>query len=487
VSSRLRLRLAIGAIANLLFWSADSQAVDSLKVVAMANGKATLSGGESIGVRSGLSGRICRIEVVHEKAVQICFAHFTVVAVQGGSSTAAIVDGDASRVSPGDQAHFDQSLSPPKPPPPPPPTTPAKPDPDRLLAEATRLLNGGAYRQAQGLFERLARENPASRVSQAAEDGIRSCQAGALRRACEASTDELARRASDFVARGADELAANRASPALELAARALELDSCNPAARDLVDAAQKRLEPPEEWTDSSTGLEYRRIGAGSFTMGCAAMGTGCATDESPEHRVSITRAFYLAFKEVTRAQYARCVAATACSPPTNPRWRDASAALLPVAHVDWNQARSLCLWAGGRLPTEAEWERAARLGEPGPPALRARANFGADRCCQGAEEGADRWTEAAPVASLAANAIGIFDLFGNVSEWTADRYAPYSASETTDPRGPDTGDLRVTRGGSWIHPAERLRTSDRQPLDPRLHLGTVGIRCVRDNVPGPD
>ena len=234
------------------------------------------------------------------------------------------------------------------------------------------------------------------------------------------------------------------------------------------------------------------RVSAGSFVMG-SARDEGSA-DERPRHRVTVST-FSMDRHEVTNQRYAACVAAGGCTRPallsSHRRveyYGDGRFADYPVIFVDWKQAAAFCAWAGGRLPTEAEWEKAAR----GPaPSIRRfpwgneaadcrRANMGGARSCVGDTDRVGRRPEGA-------SPYGAMDMAGNVWEWVSDWYAPsyYASSPERDPRGPATGRLKVMRGGCWISGADSLRVSCRKAELPASWAYNVGFRCVYAAAPG--
>jgi eukaryotic-like serine/threonine-protein kinase len=231
---------------------------------------------------------------------------------------------------------------------------------------------------------------------------------------------------------------------------------------------------------DAPMGSKDVKVPAGAFNMGSD---TG-APDERPVHRVSGS-AFVIDRYEVTNARYAACMQAGACAAPallssfTRPAYFSApELADYPVIHVSWGQAESFCAWAGGRLPTEAEWERAARgtadartfpWGDSPPDCN--KANFAG---CVGDTDRVGR-------RPAGQSPYGAFDMAGNVWEWTADWYEAgyYSRSPEQDPTGPDTGHLKVMRGGCWVSGTSSLRATCRKAELPSMWAPNVGFRCV--------
>ena len=168
--------------------------------------------------------------------------------------------------------------------------------------------------------------------------------------------------------------------------------------------------------------LGWVRVAAGVFLMGCVEADTGCLDNERPRHEVTFLEPFELMAAEVTVGQYGRFVLDTEYPSPPQPDYRQT--ARHPVVLLSWSDAAAFCAWVGARLPTEAEWEYAARGGRAGlvypwgDELSRERANYGADQCSAGAIGGSDRWLNTAPVRSFPPNDYGLYDMTGNVWEW---------------------------------------------------------------------
>ncbi len=221
---------------------------------------------------------------------------------------------------------------------------------------------------------------------------------------------------------------------------------------------------PPGETSPSSKlnpadGLTYVLVPSGSFVMGCSGGERSCRTDALPPREVRISRPFYLSRTEVTAEAYARFDPSRAPS-------------RLPAAGVCWSDARRFCEWAGGRLPTEAEWEYAARAGQEGPP------RGPLDQAAWFVDNSVGRPRE---TGLKEPNAFGLYDMLGNVWEWTADIYAAgyYRTAPGVDPQGPSTGRERVVRGGSATSSGSYLSYSSRFSLAPDARDSLLGFRCV--------
>jgi sulfatase modifying factor 1 len=222
-------------------------------------------------------------------------------------------------------------------------------------------------------------------------------------------------------------------------------------------------------------GLAYVWIPPGTFMMGCSPGDHDCAAVEIPAHQVTLTKAFWIGQSEVTVGAYKRYVAAASGKmPPDSPKqykgWKDDN---LPMVDVTWGEARDYCTWAAGRLPTEAEWEYAARGGTPD-------ARYGDLNAIAWNKMNSANQTH--DVAGKSPNAFGLFDVLGNVWEWVNDWYDPhyYPSSPSQDPAGPASGLERVQRGGSWIVDPTLLRLSDRYSYKPDARSDFFGFRCAR-------
>jgi len=189
--------------------------------------------------------------------------------------------------------------------------------------------------------------------------------------------------------------------------------------------------------------LKYVWIAPGDFMMGCSPGDNDCSAPEKPAHRVTLPNAYWMGQTEVTVAAYKHFVEATkAQMPPAAPKlYRGWANGTLPMVNVIWNEARQYCAWAGGRLPTEAEWEYAARGGSP-------QARYGTLNEIAWSKENAGNQTHS--VATKLANGYGLYDVLGNVWEWVNDWYDPnyYQSAPALNSSGPATGQEKVLRGG---------------------------------------
>ena len=232
----------------------------------------------------------------------------------------------------------------------------------------------------------------------------------------------------------------------------------------------------------ASSGVEWVRIPGGSFRMGSTKQ-----SDEQPVHTVRV-KTFELAKSEVTVAQYAACVEAGGCTEPETGgscNWKQAGREDHPVNCVDWSQARAFSKWAGGRLPTEAEWEYAARSGGKDQ-----RYPWGNDEAsCSRAvmDDGGNGCGREAtwPVCKKSSgnSAQGVCDLAGNVWEWVEDVYADsYRDAPTDGSARTSGGSLRVFRGGGWFDSAGFLRAAYRIGNAPSDRGDYIGFRPARSS-----
>ena len=297
-------------------------------------------------------------------------------------------------------------------------------------------------------------------------------------------------------------------------------------------------------------GMEFVLVPSGEFMMGSDESPEALASaypqygrerflalfDEAPVHKVRITRPFYLGQYEVTVGQFRKFVEASGYQPESeadgtggygynpdydpeksergdafegrNPKysWRNPGFKQgddHPVVNVTWNDAVAMSKWLSEkegkkyRLPTEAEWEYAARAGTrtryysgDDPQSLLKVANtFAAETKADWPQwkdyalAGVDGFEFTAPVGSFAPNALGLYDMHGNAWEWVADWYDDdyYAKSPVNDPRGPASGKVRVRRGGSWHTWSFYARSSYRNWNSPETRYTLVGMRLLRE------
>jgi formylglycine-generating enzyme required for sulfatase activity len=234
---------------------------------------------------------------------------------------------------------------------------------------------------------------------------------------------------------------------------------------RPRVDTRPLLETPPTAHTrpNQKDGLMYAWIPPGTFTMGCSPGDNQCEADEKPAAQITISRGFWIGTTEVPQDAYQRIAG-------NNPS--KVKGGRLPVHNVSWNDAQGYCRAVGMRLPTEAEWEYAARAGNPsaryGPAASMARYSGNSATAPQ-------------EVGQKQPNGFGLYDTLGNVWEWVADWYDGYSKrTATRDPKGPATGTFRVRRGGAWYNDEGKyLRVSYRAPRTPTDAEYDVGFRCA--------
>jgi formylglycine-generating enzyme required for sulfatase activity len=224
--------------------------------------------------------------------------------------------------------------------------------------------------------------------------------------------------------------------------------------------------------------MEFALVPAGRFVMGSPTGEPGHETAEAA-HEVRLTRAFYLGVSEVTQAQWRRVLGG-------NPSTFTSCGEDCPVEGVSWYDAQRFLVRLsalGGRrlrLPSEAEWEYACRAGEGKAVALGAdRANFDGRYPLPGGPRGLYRGAPV-PVRSFPPNAFGLYDMHGNVWEWTQDEFCPYPTRPVVDPVGRCGADLKVIRGGSWAFGADSARCALRYTHRPQDSGYSLGFRLVR-------
>jgi formylglycine-generating enzyme required for sulfatase activity len=238
-------------------------------------------------------------------------------------------------------------------------------------------------------------------------------------------------------------------------------------------------------------------IPAGNFQMGRE----GGNADESPIHTVFLD-AFYIDQYEVTNRMYLFCEQSGICLPPAETAsipadyYGGTDHLDYPVINVSWEMARTYCQWRGVRLPTEAEWEKAARGGLTGM-----LYPWGDDTpvCAAGSKNGARFWDcqtskekdsneKTQKVGTYSPNGYQLFDVTGNVWEWVSDWYDPYyysqASSRFANPQGPPLTEERVVRGGGWKQPANGIYIANRDFAKPSLQDDEIGFRCARDANP---
>jgi len=263
------------------------------------------------------------------------------------------------------------------------------------------------------------------------------------------------------------------------------------------------------EWTPEGKKLAAERaklpardemvlVSAGEFPMGSdKKVDKNAYQPELPRRNVYLD-AFEIDKFEVTTVQFLKFVLATNRPPLLD--WRydggnfQESMASHPVMHVSWYDADAYCKWAGKRLPTSAEWEKAAR-GEDGriypwgnQPAGPSRANFGRGGLSGPVRDRPERLLLYPPIISVdkyenAVSPYGVFQMAGNVAEWTADWYDPnyYKTAPNRNPKGPEKGTQKALRGGGWIDSTPSVRPAQRNGTDPNTKMNWLGFRCVRD------
>jgi serine/threonine-protein kinase len=259
-------------------------------------------------------------------------------------------------------------------------------------------------------------------------------------------------------------------------------------------------------------GMVMVYVPAGEFLMGSADSDSQAYSNEKPQHQVALD-AFWIDRTEVTNDMFTRFVSATSYKTDAEKlgsgytlfgtMWSDVKGAdwqhpggrstnirgldILPVVLVSWNDAKAYCEWAGRRLPTEAEWEKAARGTDGriypwGNQTATCEHTVMDDGSGNGCGKGNAAWTVGS--RSKGISPYGSYDMAGNVWEWVADwydeKYYDSSAAKRPNPQGPASGQYRVLRGGSWSVIAQDVRSAVRNRYSPENRNSNFGFRCAR-------
>ncbi len=270
-----------------------------------------------------------------------------------------------------------------------------------------------------------------------------------------------------------------------------------------------------DTWSRQVDGMDMLFVPSGEFLMGsdrdmvkyarqlCTASSgdlaiAGCKAaafvNEQPAHAVRLD-AFWIDRTEVTNAQYRSCVQSGACEPPALSSsfsrasyYGDPAYDSYPVVNVVWQMARQYCSWANARLPTEAEWEYAARGPDSrifpwGNSFESSRLNYCDAGCPLIADStNNDGYPDTAPVGSFPSGAswMGALDLAGNAREWVADWLATYPPEDAANPVGPETGELKIPKGGSWYDTPDDVRSANRGGEGLDYFRDNLGFRCAK-------
>jgi formylglycine-generating enzyme required for sulfatase activity len=267
-----------------------------------------------------------------------------------------------------------------------------------------------------------------------------------------------------------------------------IEAVAATPRQQPSVEAKVQNAPPPGQvQVNPKDGAKYVWISPGTFMMGCSPGDSECGAQEMPAHQVTISGGFWMGQTLVTAEAYQRFAGATGRKMPKAPHfnqnWTDGQ---MPIVNANWDDAHDYCAWAGGRLPTEAEWEYAARGGSTeartGPIDEIAWYNQNSEK-------------QPHDVARKRANGFGLFDMLGNVWEWVNDWYdaSYYLYTPAQDPPGAEQNPgvrgatfqpwARSLRGGSWQQHALWIRVSARDSFTPAHGYDNIGFRCAREVV----
>jgi len=236
------------------------------------------------------------------------------------------------------------------------------------------------------------------------------------------------------------------------------------------------RSDSDQGFTSPTIGAKFVLIPTGSFIMGSPSSEVGRDDDESPQHQVTISRSFYMQTTEVTQGQWKRVMG-------NNPSYLSSCGDDCPVEGVSWNDVQEFIQKLNSmegtnkyRLPTEAQWEYAARAGT-------ATRFYSGENNYDLSRAGwyyvnSERRTH--PVGQKTPNAWGLYDIHGNVWEWVKDWMGSYPSGSVTDPEGPSSGSARVSRGGSKLNRSFNCRSAERRDDGPSSRYGDLGFRLIR-------
>jgi formylglycine-generating enzyme required for sulfatase activity len=243
---------------------------------------------------------------------------------------------------------------------------------------------------------------------------------------------------------------------------------------------AEEKTAPPAEdirtFTSPVLDATFALIPSGTFMMGSPGDEKGRDKDESPQHQVTISRPFYIQTTEVTQGQWRKVMG-------SNPSYFGKCGDNCPVETVSWNDAQDFIKKLNSmentdkyRLPTEAEWEYAARAGAT----TRFYSGDSESDLLKTGWYVLNSGSKTHPVAQKPPNAWGLYDVLGNVWEWCQDWKGDYPSGSVTDPKGPSSGTKRVWRGGGWSGYSSGSRTANRFQEEPGKRLFFMGLRLVR-------
>jgi formylglycine-generating enzyme required for sulfatase activity len=249
--------------------------------------------------------------------------------------------------------------------------------------------------------------------------------------------------------------------------------------AAETMTTASSPTQAPTDQVREKDGAVMVYVPSGEFWMG-----GGSYAWERPRHKVYLD-AFWIDRTEVTNAQYAQCVQATVCGEPGEVQpYSDPDYADHPVVLVSWSDAVTFCQWVGGRLPTEAEWEKAAGWDDAAQQKYVYPWGDDPPTCERALFYGCQPRGTTVPVGSKSPAGdswCGAADMAGNVVEWVRDWYDRdyYGVSTGDNPTGPELGLYKATRGGGWASTLDSLRVAHRGNLDPETRYDHLGFRCV--------